>query len=163
MIPWSQECKKKILSPHNLKQKVLQFKEQHQKIVTLNGSFDLIHAGHLYIIHQAKQLGDILIVALNTDASIRAYKGEKRPIVPLTERIEMVAAFEFVDFVTWFDEPDPRAILALIEPDIHANGAEYGPECIEAEVVKQHGGQVVLIERIPKLATSEIIAKIKAL
>ena len=163
MKTWSESCKLKIITPHNLKHKSEELKQSNKKVVTLNGSFDLIHAGHLYILHQAKQLGDVLIVALNTDASIRAYKGPKRPIIPLTERIEMMCAFEFVDYVTWFDEPDPRAILSIIAPHIHANGAEYGQDCIEAEVVIQNGGQVHLIDRIPQLATSDIIARIKAL
>lgn len=163
MIPWSQACKKKIISPHNLKKRCEEIKQENKILVTLNGSFDLLHAGHLYIIHQAKQLGDILLVALNTDASIKSYKGPTRPLIPLTERIEMMAAFEFVDYVTWFDEPDPRAILSIIQPHIHANGSEYGENCIEAEVVTQGGGRIHLVDRIPKLATSDIIAKIKAL
>jgi D-glycero-beta-D-manno-heptose 1-phosphate adenylyltransferase len=163
MIPWSEACKKKIITPHNLKKKSEDLKTEKRVIVTLNGSFDLLHAGHLYIIHQAKQLGDILIVALNTDASIRSYKGLSRPLIPLNERIEMMCAFEFVDYVTWFDEPDPRAILAIIAPHIHANGAEYGQNCIEADVVTQAGGRVHLVDRIPKLATSDLIAKIKSL
>jgi rfaE bifunctional protein nucleotidyltransferase chain/domain len=163
MITWSESCKRKIISPHHVKKKSEDLKQENKTVVTLNGSFDLLHAGHLYIIHQAKQLGDVLIVALNTDSSIKSYKGPKRPIIPLPERIEMMCAFEFVDYVTWFDEPDPRALLALIAPHIHANGAEYGQECIEADVVLQQGGRIHLIDRIPQLATSDIISRIKAL
>jgi rfaE bifunctional protein nucleotidyltransferase chain/domain len=162
MKTWSEECKKKIITPHNIKAKSEEIKSNNLTLVTLNGSFDLLHAGHLYIIHQAKQLGDILIVALNTDFSVRSYKGPNRPLIPLTERIEMMCAFEFVDYITWFDEPDPRHILSQIRPHIHANGAEYGEDCIEKEVVIQGGGRIHLVDRIPKLATSEIIAKIKA-
>lgn len=161
MTPWSIACKKKIITPHNLKKKSEELKQEKKTIVTLNGSFDLLHAGHLYIIHQAKQLGDVLIVALNTDASIKSYKGPERPFIPLNERIEMVSAFEFVDYVTWFDEPDPRVLLSLIAPHIHANGAEYGENCIEAEVVIRNGGKIHLIDRIPKLASSDIVAKIR--
>lgn len=158
--PWSQECKKKIISPHNLKAKVAALKEEGHTIITLNGSFDLLHAGHLYIIHQAKSVGGTLILALNSDSSIRSYKGPKRPLIPLTERIEMISALEFVDFVTWFDEPDPRALLSIICPHIHVNGAEYGPNCIEADVVKEGGGEVFIVDRIPQLSTSDIVQKI---
>lgn len=162
LISWSEAHKKKLISPHNLKAKSEELKK-NQILVTINGSFDLMHAGHLYILHQAKQLGDVLLVALNSDSSIKAYKDVRRPIIPLTERLEMLAALEFVDYVTWFDETDPRAILKIIAPHIHANGAEYGHECIEAEVVISSGGKIHLIDRIPKLATSDIVAKIKSL
>ncbi len=158
--PWSQVCKKKILSPHNLKAKVEAFKADGHRIITLNGSFDLLHAGHLYIIHQAKSLGGTLIVALNSDKSVRQYKGEGKPIIPLTERIELISALEFVDFVTWFDEPDPKDLLALIQPNIHVNGSEYGEECIEAATVREGGGLLHLVKRIPKLATSQIVETI---
>ncbi|MBM3183843.1 MAG: adenylyltransferase/cytidyltransferase family protein, partial [Chlamydiae bacterium] len=121
---------------------------------------DLLHAGHLFIIHEASRQADILILALNTDHSIRSYKGEGRPIIPLQYRLEMIAALEFVDLVTWFDESDPRALLAKIKPDVHVNGQEYGENCIEAEVVKSNGGKLHLVERIPTLSTSNIIQKI---
>ena len=104
---------------------------------------------------------DRLIVALNSDLSIQKYKGTDRPIIPLNYRLEMMAALEFVDYVTWFDETDPRLILEKIKPDIHVNGAEYGIDCIEAETVKTHGGKIHLVDRIPSLATSAIIEKIK--
>lgn len=158
--PWSQECKKKIISPHNLKAKVASLKEEGHRIITLNGSFDLLHAGHLYIIHQAKSVGGTLILALNSDSSIRSYKGPKKPIVSLPERIELMAALEFVDFVTWFDEPDPRALLSIIQPHVHVNGAEYGANCVEAQVVEEGGGQLYLVERIPQLSTSDLVQKI---
>ena len=113
------------------------------------------------MIHEASKQADRLIVALNSDDSIRKYKSANRPIIPLQFRLEMVAALEFVDYVTWFDETDPRAFLAKIKPDVHVNGSEYGADCIEAEIVKQHGGRLYLVERIPALSTSAIIEKIK--
>lgn len=129
-------------------------------LVTLNGSFDLLHAGHLQIIFEASQLGDLLIVALNTDASIQKYKSPKRPIVPLEYRLQMMAALEFVDYVTWFEETDPRQLLSKIKPNIHVNGAEYG-DCIEGETVRSHGGKVHLVELISGLSTSQLIRKIQ--
>lgn len=131
-----------------------------KSVATLNGSFDLMHAGHLYILYEATKVADILVVALNTDSSVRRYKSPSRPIIPLQERMEMMAACGFVDFVTWFDETDPRNFLRLLRPDVHVNGAEYGQNCIEADVVSECGGRLHLVNRIPGLATSQIIAKI---
>ena len=152
---------KKLIEPKQLEDKVAGMRAKKQTIATLNGSFDLLHAGHLYMIHQARLQADVLIVALNSDGSIRQYKHASRPIIALAYRLEMMAALEFVDFVTWFDETDPRSLLAKIKPDVHVNGAEYGDACIEAEVVKTHGGRLHLVDRIPSLATSAIIEKIK--
>lgn len=154
-------AEKKYLSPDSLEKKVQLIKKEGKTIATLNGSFDLLHAGHLQIIFQASQQADILIVALNTDASIKAYKSPKRPIIPLEYRKQMMAALAFVDYVTWFDETDPRALLKKIGPNVHVNGAEYGINCIEKEVVEQGGGKIHIVELIPGLSTSMIIKKIK--
>ncbi len=160
MTSWKKWSDKKILLPEQLEEKVHALKSQNKKIVTLNGSFDLLHAGHLYILHEASQQGDLLIVAVNSDLSVRAYKGPHKPIISLPHRMELLTALACVDYVTWFDESDPRAILSKIQPHVHVNGAEYGIDCIESEVVKQGGGEIYLVDRIPHLATSEIIKKI---
>jgi len=102
-----------------------------------------------------------LIVALNSDASIRAYKSPLRPIIPLEYRLQMMAALEFVSYVTWFEETNPIALLQKIEPNVHVNGAEYGSNCIEADTVKSKGGRVHIVELVPGLSTSEIIKRIK--
>jgi len=154
---------KKLIAPEQLEESIASLRAQGLTIATLNGSFDLLHAGHLFIIHEASKQADRLIVALNSDASIRQYKSPSRPIVPLQYRLEMISALEFVDFVTWFDETDPRSLLGKIKPDIHVNGAEYGKHCLEAETVKSLGGHLHLVERIPSLATTAIIEKIKQL
>jgi D-glycero-beta-D-manno-heptose 1-phosphate adenylyltransferase len=144
--------------------KLLEGHKRSGKIIaTLNGSFDLLHAGHLHIIHEASQRADILVVALNTDASIKRYKSPSRPLIPLKERMELVAALNMVDYVTWFDEDDPRAILAALRPDIHVNGAEYTSNCIEADTIKSFGGTLHLVNRIPGLSTSMIIEAIQNL
>lgn len=150
----------KWIDPTQLIEKVEYLKAEGRRIVTLNGSFDLLHAGHLQIIYEASRQGDVLIIALNTDRSIQLYKSPKRPIIPLNYRARMMAAVEFVDFVTCFDETDPRAILEKIKPHVHVNGAEYGVECIEAETVKQHGGKLHIVSLVPGLSTSNIIKKI---
>lgn len=160
---WSQDCKKKWIAPDELEAFVQKLKSQGKTIATLNGSFDLMHAGHLYIIYEAKKAADILIVALNTDASIQKYKSPDRPIITLEYRLQMMSALQFVDYVTWFDETDPRNCLAKIRPDVHVNGAEYGEDCIEADTVKKHGGKVQLVPRIDGLATSDIIRKVNSL
>lgn len=160
MPPW---LAKKLLKPEEIERHVQKLRKEGKTIATLNGSFDLLHAGHLFIVHEASKQADFLILALNSDASIKRYKGEKRPIVPLSFRLEFVAALEFVHFVTWFEEDDPRALLEKIRPNVHVNGVEYGPNCIEAEVVMKHGGKMHLVERIPTLSTSHLITRIQSL
>lgn len=153
----------KIIPPHLLEEKIKSLRENKKTIATLNGSFDLLHAGHLYILTEAKKTADYLIVALNSDSSIKAYKSPHRPIISLNHRLELIAALSCVDFVTWFEETDPRALILKIKPDVHVNGIEYGHDCIEAEAVKKCGGKLHLVERVGEgtLATSTIIKKIK--
>jgi len=160
---WSERYKQKLIAPGHLERKITELRSQKKSIATLNGSFDLLHAGHLHIIFEASKVADVLIVALNTDRSIQEYKSPLRPIVSLEYRLQMMAALEFVNFVTWFDEVDPRRVLGIIKPDVHVNGAEYGENCIEADVVRSHGGRIHIVQLIPGLATSEILKKIKTL
>lgn len=157
---WPQYSKEKVIFPEKLSAKVAELRKAGKKITTLNGSFDLMHAGHLHIISEAAKQGGVLIVALNTDRSIQEYKSPKRPIITLEYRLQMMAALGFVDFVTWFDETDPRHILGIIKPDIHVNGAEYGHDCIEAEIVRTHGGKIHIVQLVPGLSTSDVIKKI---
>jgi rfaE bifunctional protein nucleotidyltransferase chain/domain len=150
----------KWIDPSQLEERTEQFKADGKTIATLNGSFDLLHAGHLHIIHEAANQADILIVALNSDSSIQKYKSVKRPIVPLQYRLKMMAALDFVDYVTSFEETDPLILLGKIKPHVHVNGAEYGAECIEADVVQRNGGRIHIVELVPGLSTSAIINKI---
>jgi D-glycero-beta-D-manno-heptose 1-phosphate adenylyltransferase len=159
-VSLSRALKEKLILPERLVAAVLHMRKEQKSIATLNGSFDLLHAGHLEILYQAALQADLLVVALNSDLSVQRYKSPKRPIIPLNYRLELVAALEMVDFVTWFEEDDPRELLKKIKPDVHVNGEEYGKECIEAEVVKEIGGRLHLVARVPGLATSEIIDKI---
>ncbi len=154
---------KKWIAPEDLEGKVRELRANSQTIATLNGSFDLLHAGHLEIIYQASKQADVLIVALNTDASIQKYKSPSRPIISLEYRRQIMAALEFVDYVTWFSETDPRDLLKKICPDVHVNGSEYGKDCIEAEVVRQGGGRLHIVDLVPSLSTSSIIKKIRGL
>lgn len=150
----------KYIDPADLEEKVGAIRRAGLRIATLNGSFDLMHAGHLEIIYQASLQADCLIVALNTDASVQQYKHPLRPIIPLEYRLQMMAALEMVDYVTWFSEVNPISLLQKICPDVHVNGSEYGADCIEAETVRKGGGRVHIVQKIPGLSTSEIIKKI---
>jgi D-beta-D-heptose 7-phosphate kinase/D-beta-D-heptose 1-phosphate adenosyltransferase len=134
-----------------------------KRIVTINGTFDILHNGHLHILNEARKLGDVLIVALNSDASVRSNKGLDRPIVPERRRAELLLALRMVDYVHIFDEPDPRALLKEIRPDIHVNGAEYGEDCIESETVRHGGGTIHLVGRIPGLSTSRLIDALQSI
>lgn len=163
MKKWAEAYKNKLITPESLLPKVQELRQQGLSIATLNGSFDLMHAGHLQIIYEASQVADRLLVALNSDASIRAYKNPDRPIIALEYRLQLMAALEFVDYVTWFEETDPLGLLEKIRPDVHVNGAEYGENCIEADIVKKHGGRIHIVPLVPGLSTSQVIKKINSL
>ena len=151
----------KIIQPEDIVAKIAELRTQGKTIATLNGSFDLLHAGHLEILTKGAAQADIFIVALNSDASIKGYKGPDRPIIPLFFRMQLMSALECVDYVTYFDEADPRNLLSQIKPDVHVNGSEYGENCIESEVVKNNGGRIHIVPLVPGLSTSALIQKIK--
>lgn len=136
-------------------------KDSGKKIVTINGSFDLLHSGHLHILKESKKLGDVLLVGLNSDSSVRKYKGTKRPIISQSQRAEMLLSLNMVDYVHVFNEDNPIAFLKKAEPHFHVNGSEYGEKCIEADTVTKGGGIVKIIKLINNLSTSAVIQKIK--
>jgi D-beta-D-heptose 7-phosphate kinase/D-beta-D-heptose 1-phosphate adenosyltransferase len=158
---WEKEYKKKLIEPKKLEEKLNDLKKDKKTIVTINGSFDLLHAGHLKILFKASTLGDILIVALNSDESIKKYKSKKRPIIPLEYRLQMISALYFVDYVTYFDEINPIKILGVIKPNIHVNGSEYGKDCIEKKIVEKNNGTIHIVDLKPSFSTTNIIEKIK--
>jgi D-beta-D-heptose 7-phosphate kinase/D-beta-D-heptose 1-phosphate adenosyltransferase len=133
-----------------------------KRIVTINGSFDLLHAGHLHILREASRQGDVLIVGLNSDASVRSYKGPNRPVVPEAQRAEMLLALRAVDYVHIFNEPVPMSFLEEVKPDVHVNGGEYGEDCIEAGVIKRYGGRILIVDRIPGFSTSQLVIQAAA-
>lgn len=132
-----------------------------RKIVTINGSFDLLHSGHLHILSEAKRQGDVLVVGLNSDSSIRGYKGSDRPIIPEQQRAEMLLALRMVDYVHIFDESDPIVFLKEVNPDVHVNGSEYGHDCIESETVRRGGGTIHIVTRVANLSTSGLLQAAK--
>ncbi len=131
------------------------------KIVFTNGCFDLIHTGHTRYLAQAKSFGDILIVAVNSDASVRVIKGEKRPINNEADRAETLAALASVDFVTIFDEPDPHRIISELQPDVLVKGGDWPiDKIIGRDVVEGRGGKVISLGYIEGASTTGIIEKI---
>jgi D-beta-D-heptose 7-phosphate kinase/D-beta-D-heptose 1-phosphate adenosyltransferase len=132
-----------------------------QSLVFTNGCFDLVHRGHVHLLRAAKAAGDLLIVALNSDRSVSEIKGPKRPIMPETDRIELIAAMEMVDYLVIFDEPDPTALIDAIKPDVLAKGADWNADkVVGAELVEKSGGRVVRIPYLQGFSTSEIIERI---
>ncbi|MCI0382755.1 MAG: adenylyltransferase/cytidyltransferase family protein [Chlamydiae bacterium] len=150
----------KIIHPDLIEESSLKWKKEGKTIATLNGSFDLLHAGHLEIIYQASLQADILLLGLNSDCSIKKYKSPNRPIIPLQYRLLLIASLFMVDFVTWFYETDPREWLKKVKPNVHVNGIEYKENCIEEDVVKKFGGTLHFVEKIPGLSTSEMIRRV---
>lgn len=134
-------------------------------VVWTNGSFDLLHPGHVSSLQQARALGDVLVVGLNSDASVRGYKGPTRPILTQDERAAMLAALECVDYVLVFDEPTPEAALARLRPDIHCKGAEYAPPhgrpVPERAVVEGYGGRIEYLPLVPGLSTTDLLKRIR--
>ena len=129
-----------------------------QRITLANGCFDFLHVGHVRYLHGAKQLGGRLIVAINSDDSVRALKGEGRPLMPAEERAEIIAALADVDAVVIFDEPDVRALIREIRPEIHAKGTDYSAETVpERETVMEYGGRIEIVGDPKDHSTSEIV------
>jgi D-beta-D-heptose 7-phosphate kinase/D-beta-D-heptose 1-phosphate adenosyltransferase len=131
-----------------------------RKLVFTNGAFDLLHVGHLRYLQYARTLGDALLVGLNSDASVRRYKGEKRPIVPERERAEMLLGLGCVDYVVVFDEDEPRDLIAAILPHVLVKGADWAHYVSGRDVVEASGGRVVLAEFVQGRSTTNIVKKI---
>jgi D-glycero-beta-D-manno-heptose 1-phosphate adenylyltransferase len=159
----------KILTTEEARTRAEELRMAGKKIITVNGSFDLLQAGHLDILEEAKQQGDVLMVGINTDESVRSGKGPSRPIIPEENRAALLAALICVDYVVimegMYTEEPHGSFLPAIQPAIHVNGEEYGPveSWVEYPVMKELGIAPYQVKRRPNLSTTEIIAKIKAL
>lgn len=148
---------KKIVNRTEIVKRVQIARREGQRVVFTNGCFDLLHAGHIDLLEQAKSFGDILIVALNTDVSVRRIKGAQRPIVSENDRARLIAALQAVDWVTFFDEETPAEILREIQPDVLVKGGDYRKEEIVGfDIVPE----VKVVPLVPGQSTSEIIEKI---
>jgi rfaE bifunctional protein nucleotidyltransferase chain/domain len=154
-----------VLTQPELRRRLAELKAQGKRIAFANGHFDLLHVGHLRYLRAARAEGDVLVVAVNDDASVARLKGPGRPLVPAAERAELLAALEPVDFVVVFGGDSPAPLLAELQPDVHCKGTDYGaPERVpEHEAVRAYGGRTALVGDPKDHATSELIARIKAL
>lgn len=151
-----------IKSRSEIKEIINQLKKEGKKIVFTNGVFDLIHAGHVDYLVKAKQLGDVLVLALNTDSSVKRIKGNKRPILKQEERAFIVSNLKPVDYVTFFEEDTPAEIISDLIPDILVKGADWSiDKIVGREVVEANGGAVKTIEFVSDQSTSKIIKIIK--
>lgn len=149
---------KKILSREELRRRVEEWRRAGERIILANGNFDLLHVGHVRYLQGAKALGGKLVVAVNSDASVHALKGEGRPIMPEAERAEIVAALADVDAVVIFPELDVRAIIREIRPEVQAKGTDYTEDSVpERHVVAEYGGRVAIVGDSKDHSTSEII------
>jgi rfaE bifunctional protein nucleotidyltransferase chain/domain len=147
-----------------LKRIIDEERSRGRKIVFGNGCFDLLHVGHIRYLAGAKALGDVLVVALNDDASVVGLGKRKAVATPLDERVEVVAAVRYVDYVTTFSEATVETLLRLLKPDFHAKGTDYTPETVpERDVVKAYGGQVAIVGDPKDHSTRDIIGRLKEL
>ena len=150
-----------ILSWDELRKAVELRRRDGSQIVFTNGCFDILHAGHVCYLHKAKNAGDVLVVALNSDSSVRKIKGEKRPIVPQKERAEVVASLKSVDYVTIFEETTPIKLIEYLRPDILVKGADWQEDEIAGrDSMLSWGGEVILIPIVEGVSTTKIIDKI---
>jgi D-glycero-beta-D-manno-heptose 1-phosphate adenylyltransferase len=148
----------KILDREQLRHWVAEWRRAGETITLANGCFDLLHVGHVRYLHAAKQLGGRLVVAVNSDASVRALKGEGRPVMPAAERAEILAALADVDAVVIFSEPDVRALIREIRPEVQAKGTDYIAETVpERDVVAECGGRVEIVGDPKDHSATEII------
>ena len=148
----------KIVSRGDLRQRVADWRLAGERVTLTNGCFDLLHVGHVRYLHAARELGGKLIVAVNADASVRALKGEGRPVMPAEERAEILASLSDVDAVVIFPEKDVRAIIREIHPDFHAKGTDYTAETVpERDEVEACGGRVVIVGDPKNHSATEII------
>lgn len=154
----NQTAKFKILDRSALRRQVQRWRQAGDHITLANGCFDLLHVGHIRYLHAAKELGGRLIVAINSDDSVRSLKGEGRPLMPAEERAEILAALSDVDAVVIFPERDVRALIAEIHPDVQAKGTDYTADTVpEADAVREYGGRVAIVGDPKDHSASEII------
>ncbi len=134
----------------------------NKRIVFTNGCFDILHAGHVRYLAQARALGDCLILGLNTDASVRRLKGDERPINSELDRAEIVGSLRSVDYVVFFGEPTAEELVGKVRPDVYVKGGDYTPETLpEARIVEKYGGQVKFIPMVEGRSTTNVIERIK--
>jgi D-beta-D-heptose 7-phosphate kinase/D-beta-D-heptose 1-phosphate adenosyltransferase len=154
----------KILSAQALSARLNARRTRGERLVFTNGCFDLLHIGHTRYLQEAGKLGDCLIVGINSDASVRAIKSDGRPIIPEAQRAEVLAALACVDYVVLFDEPNPLALIAAIQPDVLVKGGDWPiDQIVGRDIVEARGGRVVTIPLVPDVSTTSLIRRIQSL
>ena len=152
----------KEIKRENLKETISVIKKENKKIVFTNGCFDILHAGHVRYLKQSKACGDVLIVGLNSDSSVKQLKGDSRPVNKEQDRLEVLSGLEAVDYVVIFEEKTPENIIKEIKPDIYTKGADYTLDTLpEAKTVIENGGRVEFINLVKGKSTTNIIKAIK--
>jgi D-glycero-beta-D-manno-heptose 1-phosphate adenylyltransferase len=150
-----------VLERKQLGREIAKVRKNGVVIVLANGCFDLFHAGHIRYLAGAKELGDILVVGINSDEQVRLLKGEKRPYINENERAEIVSALRFVDFVTIFPEPTVEELILAIRPDFHAKGTDYTADTVpEREIVRSYGGKVAIVGDPKDHSSTDLIKKV---
>lgn len=150
-----------ILSREELVRRINAERENGARVVLANGCFDVLHVGHVRYLAGARELGDVLVVGINSDAQVARLKGEGRPILPALERAELVAALEPVTYVTVFDEPTVSELLLAVKPDVHAKGTDYTEDSVpERDVVRSYGGRVAIVGDPKDHSTSAILTRL---
>jgi len=151
----------KIVTWDALKDQVERVRGRGKKIAFTNGCFDILHVGHVRYLREARKTGDLLILGLNSDASVRAIKGEKRPLVPQGERAEVVASLDAVDYVTLFDDPTPLRLIECLRPDVLVKGGDWKAESVVGgDAVRSWGGRVVIVSLTEGASTTNIVEKV---
>lgn len=157
---------KKIVGQEELIEKSRQLHDENKKIVFTNGCFDIIHIGHINYLRESRLLGDILIVAVNSDDSVKRLKGKHRPVTTELERAGVLEALDFIDFITIFEENTPLNLIQLIKPDVYTKGGDYnysnliGPG-LGGDIIEEYGGRIALIPIVKEYSTSQIIKYIE--
>ncbi|MEN2992595.1 MAG: D-glycero-beta-D-manno-heptose 1-phosphate adenylyltransferase [Bacteroidia bacterium] len=160
MHPLMYETRQKILDRTHLPRWVAYWRHLEQRVVFTNGCFDLLHLGHVAYLEAAANLGDVLVVGLNSDASVRRLKGAPRPLQPQEARARILAALEFVEAVVIFDEDTPLDLIRQVRPDVLVKGGDYRPEeVVGADFVRSYGGEVVILPYLSGYSTTELIRK----
>jgi rfaE bifunctional protein nucleotidyltransferase chain/domain len=153
----------KIYPLPELSQIIQKHKNAGKRVVLANGCFDLIHVGHIRYLKESKKQGDILVVALNSDSSVRELKGKGRPILSENQRGEIISSFSFVDYITFFDEQKVERVLMTLKPHVHAKGSDYSVDTVpERDTVKEYGGEIAITGGPKVKSTSEMIEEIAA-
>ncbi len=152
----------KVIDKKNISEIISAEKSQNKTIVSTNGCFDILHVGHVRYLQESKKQGDILVVYLNSDASVKRLKGETRPLNSEDDRAEVLAALGCVDYVVIFEEDTPCNLIEIVKPDIHTKGGDYNPENLpETKVIQENGGQLVFINFVEGKSTTATIEKMK--